>query len=86
MTLVAVDGGNPVASSTPSTTSIGLLYPGERMDIIVQRSTKGAVDAATTVEGYNTEMKQESSTESTLTITLDLEYVQSLQDLYILGP
>jgi hypothetical protein len=74
MTLVAVDGGNSVATGTPSTTSIGLLYPGERMDMIVQRSTEGTEDLATT---------EESRAESTLTIALDLEYVQPLQDIYI---
>ena len=36
MTLLKVDGGNAVASA-PLTQSIGILYPGERIDAVVQR-------------------------------------------------
>jgi len=36
MTLFKVDGGNAVASA-PVTQSIGILYPGERIDVVVQR-------------------------------------------------
>ena len=36
MTLLKVDGGNAVASA-PLTQSIGILYPGERIDVVVQR-------------------------------------------------
>lgn len=36
MTLFKVDGGNAVASA-PMTQSIGILYPGERIDVVVQR-------------------------------------------------
>jgi hypothetical protein len=69
MTVIAVDGGNTVAPDTPSATSIGMLYPGERIDILVERSPKGAPGSATAVD----EIEQESEAQSRLTIALDLE-------------
>ena len=38
MTLIEVDGGNFVAGAELAE-SIGVLYPGERMDVIVQRQS-----------------------------------------------
>jgi len=35
MTLFKIDGGNAV-DTTPSAEAIGVLYPGERMDVIVE--------------------------------------------------
>ena len=58
MTVIAVDGGNPVAPNSPSATSIGLLYPGERIDVLVER---------------HPDLKQGSEVGSKLTISLDLE-------------
>jgi hypothetical protein len=72
MTVIAVDGGNPVASNTPSATSIGVLYPGERMDIIVERTIAPRATGS--------DMKQKSKIESSLVIILDLEYVVIQQE------
>lgn len=38
MQLIAVDGGHAVHDQTPTAAAIGVLYPGERMDIIVDRT------------------------------------------------
>ncbi|KAK9443379.1 Multicopper oxidase family protein [Metarhizium brunneum] len=38
MELITVDGGYPVDKQTPGTKAIGLLYPGERMDMILDRT------------------------------------------------
>ncbi len=35
MSLLSVDGGGPVESHTASSSSFGILYPGERVDVIV---------------------------------------------------
>lgn len=37
MKLITVDGGNMVSPDTPAATAIGVLYPGERMDLVVDR-------------------------------------------------
>ncbi|KAJ5218927.1 multicopper oxidase-domain-containing protein [Penicillium cinerascens] len=79
MTVIAVDGGSTVASNTPSTTSIGLLYAGERVDILVERPT----GSATAPGGRKSEMIQQSKAELSLTIGLDLEYVRTFQEPYI---
>jgi hypothetical protein len=79
MTVIAVDGGNLVAPDTPSATLIGLLYAGERMDILVERPR----GSATAVGARNSEMKQDSGAELSLTIGLDLEYVHTFQEGYM---
>ncbi|KJK81349.1 hypothetical protein H634G_03368 [Metarhizium anisopliae BRIP 53293] len=38
MELITVDGGYPVDKQTPGTKALGLLYPGERMDMILDRT------------------------------------------------
>lgn len=35
---ITVDGGYPVNNETASAKAIGLLYPGERMDLILHRT------------------------------------------------
>ncbi|KYK62117.1 hypothetical protein DCS_03264 [Drechmeria coniospora] len=45
MTVMTVDGGHGVANTTRPARSVGVLYPGERMDLIVDRET-GAHDAS----------------------------------------
>jgi hypothetical protein len=35
MTIIQIDGGNNV-ESVPQSSAIGILYPGERMDIVVE--------------------------------------------------
>jgi hypothetical protein len=79
MTVIAVDGGNAVAPDTPSATSIGLLYPGERIEILVERSPKKEA-AAVGMQG--SKIKKESEEESRLTIVLDQEYVLTSQEEY----
>lgn len=37
MRVIAVDGGYPVAEDSPITSSVGVLYPGERVDLVVER-------------------------------------------------
>ncbi|KAF7137126.1 hypothetical protein CNMCM5793_007190 [Aspergillus hiratsukae] len=69
MSVIAVDGGNLVAPDTPRATLIGYLYAGERMDILVERPR----GSATAVGARRSEMKQDSGTELSLTIGLDLE-------------
>ncbi|ODA81348.1 hypothetical protein RJ55_04313 [Drechmeria coniospora] len=39
MTVMTVDGGHGVANTTRPARSVGVLYPGERMDLIVDRET-----------------------------------------------
>lgn len=39
MKLITVDGGYPVASTTPTTNTIGVLNPGERVDLVVSSHT-----------------------------------------------
>lgn len=73
MTVIAVDGGNPVAPNTPSATSIGLLYPGERIDVLVERVPTGSPGSATAPGASNPDMEQGSEIGSKLTIALDLE-------------
>ncbi|KAJ6093063.1 multicopper oxidase-domain-containing protein [Penicillium sp. IBT 16267x] len=69
MSVIAVDGGNLVAPDTPRASLIGYLYAGERMDILVERPR----GSATAVGARRSEMKQDSGTELSLTIGLDLE-------------
>lgn len=69
MTVIAVDGGSTVASDTPSATLIGLLYAGERVDILVERPT----GSATAFGAGKSETIQESGAELSLKIDLDLE-------------
>ncbi|KHN99837.1 Multicopper oxidase family protein [Metarhizium album ARSEF 1941] len=38
MELITVDGGYPVDNETSSTRAIGLLYPGERIDVVLHRT------------------------------------------------
>ncbi|KAH8690199.1 multicopper oxidase-domain-containing protein [Talaromyces proteolyticus] len=66
MTVIAVDGGNPVGPDTPSSTLIGLLYAGERMDILVEHPRDSGIASSS-------EMKGEPGAELSLTIGLDLE-------------
>lgn len=33
--LITVDGGGPVSNATPQTSTIGVLYPGERIDMLL---------------------------------------------------
>lgn len=40
MKVVAVDGGNPTAADTPEAASFGVLYPGERLDLVVERTSR----------------------------------------------
>lgn len=35
MRVITVDGGHGVASDTAAAQSVGVLYPGERMDVVV---------------------------------------------------
>lgn len=42
MTVIQVDGGNPV-DATPAAETVGILYPGERMDVIIERLSSGEV-------------------------------------------
>ncbi|KAG6041121.1 hypothetical protein E4U41_005923 [Claviceps citrina] len=35
MQLITVDGGGPVSNATPRTSALGVLYPGERMDVVL---------------------------------------------------
>ncbi|KND87131.1 L-ascorbate oxidase [Tolypocladium ophioglossoides CBS 100239] len=65
MKVIAVDGGGAVAHGTPAVGSIGLLYPGERMDLIVDRHVP------TTSESH--ESREEPERQGELTITLDRE-------------
>ncbi|XP_044717680.1 multicopper oxidase domain-containing protein [Hirsutella rhossiliensis] len=46
MRLIAVDGGGPVSASTPAAAAIGVLYPGERMDLVVDRRIPMAASSA----------------------------------------
>lgn len=75
MTVIAVDGGSTVASDTPSTTLIGLLYAGERVDMLVERPT----ESATASGARKSETMRQSGAELSLTIGLDLEYVRTFQ-------
>lgn len=79
MTVIAVDGGSTVASDTPSTTLIGLLYAGERVDILVESPT----ESTTALDAGKSETIQGSGAELSLTIGLDLEYVHTFQEPYI---
>ncbi|POR31109.1 L-ascorbate oxidase [Tolypocladium paradoxum] len=65
MKVITVDGGSRVAHDTPAVGSIGLLYPGERMDLIVDRNVPATSDSRGSREG--------SDKEDELTITLDRE-------------
>lgn len=38
MSLITVDGGNPVAEVSDPVNSVGVLYPGERVDILISWS------------------------------------------------
>ncbi|KJZ74708.1 hypothetical protein HIM_05825 [Hirsutella minnesotensis 3608] len=40
--LIAVDGGYPVSSNTSAASSVGILYPGERMDVVIDRTAPEA--------------------------------------------
>ncbi|EQK98377.1 Multicopper oxidase family protein [Ophiocordyceps sinensis CO18] len=66
MRLVAVDGASPVSPSTPAAAAIGVLYPGERMDIIVDRTAPIDTDST---RGHN----QADSDQPQLRIALDKE-------------
>ena len=39
MQLITVDGGCPVDEATPPARTVGLLYPGERMDFVLERQS-----------------------------------------------
>lgn len=54
MKVIAVDGGHPVASGSPAMGSIGVLYPGERMDVLVDRggrTTRQSAELVVTLDG-----------------------------------
>jgi hypothetical protein len=42
ITVIQVDGGNTV-NAAPEAEAIGILYPGEKMDVIVERLSSGEV-------------------------------------------
>lgn len=66
MQLITVDGGNPVGN-TPLAAAMGVLYPGERMDLILDRSLHENLSDQT----YGMYPDKETK----LTIALDREYV-----------
>jgi hypothetical protein len=61
MRLITVDGGGEVAEKTPTAHAIGILYPGERIDVILDRTAS---------------MDDGSEETNEMTIELDREYVQ----------
>lgn len=63
--LITVDGGHAVKNDIPITESIGVLYPGERIDVITERSLhkRGTGDAKAGSPSYDFH----------ITITLDNE-------------
>ncbi|PNY26831.1 L-ascorbate oxidase [Tolypocladium capitatum] len=65
MKVIAVDGGSPVAHDTPAVGSIGILYPGERMDLIVDRNVPATSESR--------QSREEPEGQDELTITLDRE-------------
>lgn len=40
MEVITVDGGCPVSHETASAAAIGVLYPGQRVDVILDRTTE----------------------------------------------
>lgn len=65
--LITVDGGHEVKNDSPITESVGVLYPGERIDVITERSLdkRATNDAKTGSPSYDFH----------LVITLDNECV-----------
>ncbi|KUJ20809.1 uncharacterized protein LY89DRAFT_611217 [Mollisia scopiformis] len=50
MTVITLDGGNEVASA-PAASSVGVLYPGERMDVIIEKvETENEKEAIMTIK------------------------------------
>ena len=45
---IAVDGGNWLHEDTPRARMIGLLHPGERVDVILDRTVSRSRDAVST--------------------------------------
>jgi hypothetical protein len=64
MQLITVDGGSPVGN-TPLATAMGVLYPGERMDLVLDRSLHDTASDQT--------HSRYSDKETKLTIALDRE-------------
>jgi len=60
MQLITVDGGAKVAENTPTTNAMGILYPGERIDVILDRTAS---------------MEDGSDNSNEMSIELDREYV-----------
>lgn len=58
MRVITVDGGYAVSNSTPNTRAVGVLYPGERVDLVLDR----------TMAATNSDQK---SNRAQLTIELD---------------
>lgn len=65
MKVITIDGGSVVAHDTPAARSIGLLHPGERMDLIVDRNVPATPGSP--------KPREESKRQDELTITLDRE-------------
>lgn len=47
MKVITVDGGSPVLKDSPLAPTIGVLYPGERIDVVADRSLTPINDDAT---------------------------------------
>lgn len=55
MRIITVDGGYPVSANTSSTSSIGVLHPGERMDLVITPSAS----ASTSRHGFKRQITEE---------------------------
>lgn len=59
MKVVAVDGGNPTAADTPKAASIGVLYPGERLDLVVERTNRTQEESGAVSDEVTIKLNQE---------------------------
>ncbi|KAG5977889.1 hypothetical protein E4U55_006454 [Claviceps digitariae] len=57
---ITVDGGNWLHEDTPRARAIGLLHPGERVDVILDRTVSGSGDAASTKTSVTIELDREN--------------------------
>jgi hypothetical protein len=54
MRVIQVDGGNPV-TKTPRAESVGVLYPGERLDLIAERTSDESAMPSTLIVSLDRE-------------------------------
>jgi hypothetical protein len=54
MRVIQVDGGNPV-TKTPRAESVGVLYPGERLDLIAERTSDESATPSTLIVSLDRE-------------------------------